>query len=93
MAFPDHDQRWQSHAVTGGVYHLIQARVLRPSYAWLLLCRAGKALTRFLKVNAAQQLPELRVLPAYRQALLRQRCDAEHCIAGSRSAPGSPSTR
>ncbi|HEX2297325.1 MAG TPA: site-specific integrase, partial [Pseudonocardiaceae bacterium] len=89
-AFPDHDQRWQSHAVTGGVYHLIQARVLRPSYAWLLLCRAGKALTRFLTVNAADQLPELRILPAYRQALIRQRCDAEHCIARVMIRTGKP---
>jgi hypothetical protein len=45
-AFPDHDQPWQSNAVTGGVYLLIQARVLRPSYAWLrgLACGfAGEA--------------------------------------------------
>jgi hypothetical protein len=89
-AFPDHNQRWQNHAVTGGVYHLVQARVLRPSYAWLLLCRTGKALTRFLKVNAADQLPALRALPAYRQALIRQRCDAEHCIARVMIRTGKP---
>jgi hypothetical protein len=80
-AFPHHNQNWQRSAVAGGLYHLIQARVLRPSYAWLLLCRPGKGLTHFLEVNAADQLPELRALPAYQQALVRQRCDAEHCIA------------
>jgi hypothetical protein len=82
-AFPQHMQKWQRYAVVGGLYHLIQARVVRPSYAWLLLCRAGPALTRFLEVNAADQLPELRALPAYQQALVRQRCDAEHCITRS----------
>ena len=55
-AFPHHNQQWQPYAVTGGLYHLIQARVLRPSYALLLLCRAGNALTRLLEVNAADQL-------------------------------------
>ena len=89
-AFPHHNQRWQRYAVTGGLYHLIQARVLRPSYAWLLLCRAGTALTRFLEVNAADQLPGLRALPAYQQALVRQRCDAEHCIARVMIRTGKP---
>ena len=64
--------------------------MLRPSYAWLLLCRAGTALTRFLEVNAADQLPGLRALPAYQQALVRQRCDAEHCIARVMIRTGKP---
>ena len=89
-AFPHHNQQWQRYAVTGGLYHLIQARVLRPSYAWLLLCRAGTALTRFLEVNAADQLPGLRALPAYQQALVRQRCDAEHCLARVMIRTGKP---
>ena len=89
-AFPHHNQQWQRYAVIGGLYHLIQARVLRPSYAWLLLCRAGTALTRFLEVNAADQLPGLRALPAYQQALVRQRCDAEHCIARVMIRTGKP---
>ena len=89
-AFPHHNQRWQRYAVTGGLYHLIQARVLRPSYARLLLCRAGTALTRFLEVNAADQLPGLRAVPAYQQALIRQRCDAEHCISRVMIRTGKP---
>ncbi len=89
-AFPHHNQNWQRSAVTGGLYHLIQARVLRPSYAWLLICRPGTGLTRFLEVNAADQLPELRALPAYQQALVRQRCDAEHCIARVMIRTGKP---
>ncbi|MCE3556304.1 site-specific integrase [Pseudonocardia sp. RS11V-5] len=91
-AFPHHDKAWQRQAVTGGVYQLIQARVLRPSYAWLLLCRAGTALPRFLEVNATEQLSELRALPAYQQALVRQRCDAEHCLARVMIRTGKPLT-
>src|SRR5688500_5339169 len=44
-AFPELTQRWQRNDINGGLYHLIQARVLRPSYGWLLTCsRAGTAL-------------------------------------------------
>ena len=80
-AFPDLEKRWQHSAVGGGVYHLIQARVLRPSYAWLLECRAATALARFLEVNDPEAVGALRALPAYRQALARQQVDAQHCIA------------
>jgi integrase len=91
-AFPHHAQKWQHYAVTGGLYHLIQARVLRPSYAWLLICRAGSALTRFLDVNAATELAQLRGLPAYQQALARHRADAEHCLARVMIRTGQPLT-
>jgi hypothetical protein len=77
----EHAKKWQRYAAVGGVYHLVQARVLRPSYAWLMLCRAGNALTRFLETNAANHMAGLRALPAYQQALPRHRADAEHCLA------------
>jgi hypothetical protein len=64
--------------------------VLRPSYAWLLLCRAGNALTRFLETNAADQLADLCALPAYQQALARHRSDAEHCLARVMIRTGKP---
>ena len=81
-AFPDLEKKWQHRAVGGGIYHLIQARVLRPSYAWLLDSpRAHPALPRFLEVNDPRALGALRALPAYREALARQQIDAEHCMA------------
>jgi hypothetical protein len=89
-AFPQFAQKWQRYAAVGGVYHLVQARVLRPSYAWLLLCRAGNALTRFLETNAADQVADLRALPAYQQALARHRSDAEHCLARVMIRTGKP---
>ena len=50
----------------------------------------GPPVTRFLEVNAADQLPGLRALPAYQQALVRQRCDAEHCLARVMIRTGKP---
>jgi integrase len=81
-AFPDVGERHQRHALAGGLYQLIQARVLRPSYAWLLGVRPpGGALPRFLEAGDPDGLARLRALSAHRQALARQRVDAEHCLA------------
>lgn len=89
-AFPEHTHRWERHAVVGGLYHLIQARVLRPSYAWLLNCRGGTGISRFLQANATAGLEQLRALPAYRQALARHQVDAEHCLARVMIRTGKP---
>ena len=68
--------------MVGGLYEPVQARVLRPSYAWLLGARPpGRALTRFLQVSEPGGLARLRALPAHRHALARQQVDAEHCLA------------
>jgi integrase len=90
-AFPDRTRRWQRHDINGGLYNLIQARVLRPSYGWLLTCsRAGTALDRFLQINAADDLTQLRNLEPYRHALSRHQRDAEHCIARVMIRTGKP---
>jgi integrase len=81
-AFPNLEKKWQHAEVGGGIYHLIQARVLRPSYAWLLDSRAPiRALPRCLEANDPTALRALRALAAYREALTRQQMDAEHCVA------------
>ena len=68
--------------MVGGLYEPVQARVLRPSYAWLLGARPpGRALTRILQVSEPGGLARLRALPAHRHALARQQVDAEHCLA------------
>ena len=73
----------QRHDVVGGLYQLVQARVLRPSYAWLLGARPpGRALTRFLQVNdTGRRWRGCARCPRYRHALARQQVDAEHCLA------------
>lgn len=79
---PDRTHRWEQHAVSGGAYALMQARVLRPSYAWLLgSARVANGLLRVLRVDDPASLAALRALPAYARALPRHRVDAEHALA------------
>lgn len=66
--------------LTNGAFGLIHARVIRPSYAWLLINKHGQ-LDRFLEINDPGMLTRLRALPAYDRALLRNQRDAEHCLA------------
>lgn len=90
-AFPDFTSTWQRADLSGGLYMLIQARVLRPSYGWLLTCsRVYVGLERFLQINASDDLPRLRDLQPYRHALARHQRDAEHGIARVMIRTGKP---
>lgn len=56
---------------------LLRIRVLRPSYSWLIDSAGKIDVTRFMDANGGEALDELRRLPAYRSALLRQQHDTE----------------
>lgn len=64
-----------------GINVLLQLRVLRPSYSWLLDSRSRIMLGRFLDVNGGAALRDLRQLPAYRDAAAKLRADAEAGLA------------
>lgn len=68
-------------AVRNGMGALLQARVLRPSYGWLLRSRKFLNLGAFLEAVGGSDLDRLRALPAYRAALPRQQVDAEAGLA------------
>jgi integrase len=88
--FPDLAAEVPRAAVTGA-YHLIQARTLRPSYAWLLDSRPGnRGLHHFFELNAGPLLGPLRALPAYLQANAKQQRDAEQCLARVMVRTGKP---
>ena len=64
-----------------GMNALLPARVLRPSYSFLLDSR-GKVNTRdFLDAVGGSTIDELRQLPSYRAVLPRQKKDAEAGLA------------
>ena len=79
-AAADGDPPTRQKEITNGAFGLIHARVIRPSYAWLLINKHGQ-LDRFLEINDPRMLTRLRELPAYDRAFLRNRRDAEHCLA------------
>ena len=64
-----------------GMHALLQNRVLRPSYSWLLDSRQKVNTFRFLDVKGGSALNELRQLSDYRTALPRQQRDAEAGLA------------
>jgi len=64
-----------------GMNVLLQARVLRPSYSWLLDSRAKVNLGKFLEINGGKDLSALRELADYCTALPRQQHDVEAGLA------------
>jgi hypothetical protein len=78
-ASADNDPLNRQKELTNGAFCLIHGRVIRPSFAWLLINNHGQ-LDRFLEINDPL-LARLRELPAYGRGLLRNRRDAEHCLA------------
>ena len=65
-----------------GMHALLQNRVLRPSYSWLLDSRgAGSVPGTFLHATGGSALDKLRRLPDYQTALPRQQHDAEVGLA------------
>lgn len=60
---------------------LLQIRVLRPSYSWLLDSRGKINTAQFINAAGGEALDELRLLPAYQAALLRQQHDTEAGLA------------
>jgi len=64
-----------------GMNSLLQLRVLRPSYSWMLDSRTKVNTARFLDVNGGSALTELRQLPDYQAAMLRHRRDSEAGLA------------
>lgn len=74
------DPATQHSSMTAGAYLLIHGRVLRPSFAWLLVNRRGQ-LDRFLSINDPLITGTLRELPVYHLAQPRDQRNAEHCLA------------
>jgi len=60
---------------------LLQLRVLRPSYSWMLDSRTKVNAARFIDVNGGDALAALRQLSDYQAALLRHQRDAEAGLA------------
>ena len=65
-----------------GMHALLQNRVLRPSYSWLLDSRGCRVSTAyFLQAAGGNALDNLRRLPDYQTAVPRQQHDAEVGLA------------
>jgi hypothetical protein len=65
-----------------GMHALLQSRVLRPSYSWLLDTSGCRVNTRgFLHATGGSALDNLRLLPGYQAAVPRQQYDAEVGLA------------
>lgn len=60
---------------------LLQVRVLRPSYSWLLDSKQRVTLGKFLDRNGGADLDRLRALPAYTDAVPKYQADAESALA------------
>jgi integrase len=60
---------------------LLQLRVLRPSYSWLLNTYRVINLRAFLEVNAGSDLQRLRSMPAYANNVPRYQVDSERALA------------
>jgi hypothetical protein len=77
-ALPHYDH-WSP--TISAVNALLQARVLRPSYSWLLDSQKQVALRKFLDRDGGPDLDRLRRLPAYRDAVSKYQDDAEKALA------------
>jgi hypothetical protein len=64
-----------------GMNALVQLRVLRPSYSWILDSHQKLNLPRFLGANGGDAVDRLRQLPAYQAAITKQQVDAEAALA------------
>jgi integrase len=63
------------------VHALLLARVIRPSFGWLLGWRTfGRLYGRFWQLHEPDAWSRLQQLPAYEQALPRHRINAEACL-------------
>ena len=74
-----HHERWSPTLMA--VNALIQVRVLRPSYSWVLDSKQRVNLRRFLECNGGLDADRLRDLPAYRHAVPKYQADAEKALA------------
>ncbi len=77
-ALPHYDH-WSP--TLNAVNALLQARVLRPSYSWLLDSQKRVALRKFLDRDGGPDLDRLRRLPAYQEAVPKYQDDAEKALA------------
>lgn len=75
---PQYD-RWSPTLL--GINALLQLRVLRPSYSWMLDSRTKLNTAQFIEHNGGEALTKLRVLGEYQASLLRHRRDAEAGLA------------
>jgi hypothetical protein len=66
--------------VTPAMAALLMARVLRPSYSWLLNSHLHTLFERFPVVNDLDGFARLRALPAYRGVARRHQADAEGAL-------------
>lgn len=69
---------------------LVQARVLRPSYSWLLNTRFKVLFSRFPEANDAEAFAALRRLPQYQRAGEKARADAEAALIRVMIRTGKP---
>lgn len=85
-------RRGESHPASRGLNALLQERVLRPSYSFLLESTRRVSIPDFLRATGGPALDEFRALPAYVGALERERVDAEAGLARIMSARGRVSS-
>ncbi|AFM20303.1 site-specific recombinase XerD (plasmid) [Mycolicibacterium chubuense NBB4] len=76
-ALPHHD-RWSPTLMA--VNALIQVRVFRPSYSWILDSKQRVNLRRFLQRNGGPDVDRLRELPAYQGTVPKYQADAEKAL-------------
>lgn len=76
--------------VTPAAAALVIARVLRPSYSWLLNSRLARMVERFTIVNDPEGFARLRALPAYQRAARRNQLDAETALVRVMIRTGKP---
>lgn len=67
--------------VQRGMNALLQARVLRPSYSWLLESGRRVSVRDFLRAAGGPALVDLRALKSYQDATVREQLDAEAGLA------------
>jgi hypothetical protein len=79
----------QDHAATAASALLI-ARVLRPSYSWLLNTHFHALFERFPQVNDPDAFARLRALPGYLEVVPRLQLDAEAALVRVMIRTGKP---
>ncbi|WP_244438737.1 tyrosine-type recombinase/integrase [Mycolicibacterium septicum] len=81
MDHPDLPQYDRYSPTLLGMNALLQLRVLRPSYSWMLDSRTKVNTAQFIEHNGGNALTKLRQLAEYQGSLLRHQRDAEAGLA------------
>jgi integrase len=80
----------RDYHAAGALRTLLAARVLRPSYSFLLCSRLNALYRVFPGVNEPEEFARLRALPAYQRQAPRLQLDAEACLVRVMIRTGKP---